>query len=251
LFPGKCPFPKDTKSVRRRKSNGNHNDVNAWVSDEDIAKGANWPISLQQELHNAKFGMICVTPENVAEPWILFEAGALSRAIDQSDVRVCPYLFGLETTDLKPPLGHFNGAKADRADTLKVVRSINDAVKASEGLYLSPQKLESAFEKWWPDLEQALQAIPVTRAKNQNRRDEREMLEEVLKIVRSLSRSREDVNHVNPLSLMALENTNLLKDDIRKLTESFRVAAQESLMKANARKAAATRLEMARKKRSE
>ena len=73
------------------------NDVNAWVSDEDIAKGANWPINLQRELHDAKFGMICVTPENVAEPWILFEAGALSRAIDQANVRVCPYLLGLET----------------------------------------------------------------------------------------------------------------------------------------------------------
>jgi hypothetical protein len=32
------------------------------------------------------------------------EAGALSKAIDQADVRVCPYLFGLETTDLKPLL---------------------------------------------------------------------------------------------------------------------------------------------------
>jgi hypothetical protein len=80
------------------------------------------------------------------------------------------------------------------------VRSINDAVKASEGLYLLPQKLELAFDIWWPDLEQALQAIPVTPAKNQKRRDEREMLEEVLEIVRSLSRSRE---HVLPLSFWA------------------------------------------------
>jgi hypothetical protein len=73
--------------------------------------GAHWPINLQQELHDARFGMICVTPENVAEPWILFEAGALSRAIDQADVRVCPYLLGLETTDLKPPLGHFSAPR--------------------------------------------------------------------------------------------------------------------------------------------
>jgi len=125
---------------------------------------------------------------------------------------------------------------------LKLVRSINDAVKASEGLYLAPQKLELAFDRWWPDLEQALQAIPVTPATNQNRRNEKEMLEEVLYIVRSLSRSREHVEKAVELDLT----------EAIKLVESFRVAAQEDLMKAAAaRKAAATQLESLRKKRSE
>jgi hypothetical protein len=73
--------------------------------------------------------MICITPDNVSKPWILFEAGALSKAIDQSQVRVCPYLFRIEKPDLKPPLGHFQSAKADKPDTLKLVRSINDDVR--------------------------------------------------------------------------------------------------------------------------
>jgi hypothetical protein len=168
------------------------NDVQPWVSDEDIAKGAHWPKDLQQELRDARFGVICITPQNVSEPWVLFEAGALSKAIDQADVRVCPYLLGLETTDLRPPLGHFSAAKADRADTLKLVRSINDAVKASDGLYLPTEKIELAFNMWWPDLEKKLAAIPVAAGKTPKRRDEREILEEILELVRSLSRSQMD-----------------------------------------------------------
>ena len=49
-----------------------------WVSSEDIDKGARWTDALGTELDASKFGIICLVPGNVDEPWLNFEAGAIS-----------------------------------------------------------------------------------------------------------------------------------------------------------------------------
>lgn len=46
-----------------------------WVSSEDIEKGARWSATVGQQLEEISFGIICLTPENIARPWINFEAG--------------------------------------------------------------------------------------------------------------------------------------------------------------------------------
>ena len=50
----------------------------------------------------AKAGIICVTPSNLEAPWILFEAGALSKTLENTFV--CPLLIGLEPADVSGPL---------------------------------------------------------------------------------------------------------------------------------------------------
>ncbi len=63
-----------------------------WVSSEDIPKGTRWSTEVAKELANSFSGIICVTPDNIREPWLLFEAGALSGSVEKS--RVFPILFG-------------------------------------------------------------------------------------------------------------------------------------------------------------
>lgn len=53
-----------------------------YVSSEDIAKGSRWNAEVTKELENSCFGIICLTPENLIAPWLHFEAGALSKIID-------------------------------------------------------------------------------------------------------------------------------------------------------------------------
>lgn len=48
-----------------------------FVSDVDIASGEDWWIKIKKELKNSGMGILCITKENVKEPWIYFEAGAL------------------------------------------------------------------------------------------------------------------------------------------------------------------------------
>jgi hypothetical protein len=55
-------------------------------------------------------GVICVTPENLNSPWVLFEAGALAKAMQGA--KVIPLLFDLEFSDISGPLAQFQAKNA-------------------------------------------------------------------------------------------------------------------------------------------
>jgi hypothetical protein len=59
-----------------------------WMS-EQIRAGDRWESELVKELKNTDCGVLCLTAENLQSPWLNFEAGALSKAVDKS--RVIPY----------------------------------------------------------------------------------------------------------------------------------------------------------------
>ena len=84
-------------SVSRRIAKSIHDwlpniiqNVEPFMSTEDIEKGARWLSTVHTELQDCHFGMICLTPENLGSQWIHFEAGALSKFIDRS--RACRQL---------------------------------------------------------------------------------------------------------------------------------------------------------------
>ena len=57
------------------------NDLNPWLSSTDIDKGSRSSEEIAVALTNAKAGIICLTPNNLKEPWILFEAGAIAKTV--------------------------------------------------------------------------------------------------------------------------------------------------------------------------
>jgi hypothetical protein len=58
--------------------------VEPFVSSEEIRKGKRWPLELANALEELRYGIICLTSTNVNSPWINFEAGALSKFLDDS-----------------------------------------------------------------------------------------------------------------------------------------------------------------------
>jgi hypothetical protein len=50
--------------------------VEPWMSDEDIESGGRWNDQIAAELEQADYGIICLTSTNLDRPWSLFEAGA-------------------------------------------------------------------------------------------------------------------------------------------------------------------------------
>lgn len=50
--------------------------VEPWLSAADIEKGSKWAQAVTGELERASFAVLCLTPENLTAPWLLFEAGA-------------------------------------------------------------------------------------------------------------------------------------------------------------------------------
>jgi hypothetical protein len=126
-----------------------------WVSSEDIDPGLRWSSEIATQLQNTRFGIICVTPESLKAPWLMFESGALAKTV--ASTYVCPYLFGLAPTTLREPLAQFDAVKADEQGTLKLVRSLNRAL--GQERQLSDDRIRRYFDKWWPDLHRDLSEI--------------------------------------------------------------------------------------------
>lgn len=157
--------------------------VKPWMSTEDIDKGARWSIDIASRLEEAKVGVVCLAPDNIRAPWLLFEAGALSKALGEA--RVCTYLLGLRPTDIKGPLVQFQATEATKSETFKLLKTINDALEEGR---LPESALERVFEKWWPELEERLTRIRVRPAEEAPARSDRDILEETLTLVRSLAK---------------------------------------------------------------
>lgn len=124
-----------------------------FLSSEDIEKGTRWSKDIAEALNTSRFGIICVTKENQNAPWLLFEAGAISKAIEES--YVCPFLFDIERSDLKGPLTQFQYTVFQKEDIKKLVNTIN---KASDNI-VSESSLEAIFEVMYPKLEEALNKL--------------------------------------------------------------------------------------------
>lgn len=164
-----------------------------FVSSEDIEKGARWGTEMAQELEQSRYGIICVTKENVSKPWLNFEAGALSRSIEKATVvpfstAVSPFLFDLKSSDLEGPLTQFQYVKNERSELLKLILSVNGKVEVNQ---LSTDKIERAFKKWWPDLERDLAKVASAAAGKASAAAPRkpdEILDELLELVRAQQR---------------------------------------------------------------
>jgi len=125
-----------------------------WMSEVDIPKGARWASEIGSSLEDHSVGIVCVTPENQAAPWLTFEAGALSKALDSS--RVMPVLLGVRPRDVKGPLSQFQATLVEKEEMLKLIRSLN-AIQS--GASVSNNVVDETFARFWPDLEAELHGV--------------------------------------------------------------------------------------------
>ena len=117
--------------------------VKPYVSSEDIQKGERWSINLASTLATYDFGIIAVTPDNLEAPWIMFEAGSLSRNLEQS--RVIPVLCGVEHSNIVGnPLAQFQYATLQRDDIFRLCKSISFVLGEDA---ISEDRLRRSFAK--------------------------------------------------------------------------------------------------------
>ncbi len=132
------------------------------------------------------FGLISITPENVAAPWILFEAGALSEVLNSA--RVVPLLFGFGKAELSFPLAQFHAIEANRDGFFSLASTINKSLPQGQ---LEATLLNNIFNDLWPNMEISLKSVGDTpkNAPKRSHRSDREVLEDVLEGVRTLQRN--------------------------------------------------------------
>lgn len=198
--------------------------LDVFMSKHDLQSGVRWSLELAKELEGSSFGIICLTPENRDSPWILFEAGALSK---HSDGRACCLLVGgLGAVDVSGPLSQFQNRLFNRPDLQALLKDLND--KLSEPL--SAHKLDLVFDKWWPDLERdygaALTSVPRKAAV---KRADRDILEEILVRLRNIEKAAvpsAPPKSANDIMRWSLEFTwNKMTEDERDLLLSLVMAA--------------------------
>lgn len=187
--------------------------VQPWMSAVDMQMGARWMIDLAEGLETAKVGIVCVTSDNQDAPWMLFEAGALSKIVDS--MCVIPYLLNMKPGDVQGPLVQFQAAVADRDDTFRVVSKVNQALGSLGTLTLSDKGLERSFDKWWPDLATSIAKIPQIVESNPAPRPDRELLEEILNLSRQ--NTREQVER----TAMAESTAQARQQDLMTLTHQI------------------------------
>lgn len=152
--------------------------VRPWMSDADISAGSRWLAEVSSVLDETSIGIICVTQENLNSPWLHFEAGALSKALDQS--RVCPMGLNLKPGQISGPLSQFQAVTLDETGMFKVLGTLN---KLMAERALPETELTEIFAVWWPSLLAKLATIPDVVNPTPARSTE-DQLEEILQLAR-------------------------------------------------------------------
>lgn len=156
-----------------------------FTTTEDIEKGSNWISNIESQLSESDAALLCVTPEAMNSPWLLFEAGALSKSIGPN--RIIPVLAGLSPVDLTGPLIQFQTTKLEKRDIKKLLSYFNSEFN----LGLNGSSFESLFEALWPNFEREMHRI-VSRLEDTSTEEgpqvksNRELLEETVQEIRNL-----------------------------------------------------------------
>jgi hypothetical protein len=119
------------------------NGVDPWVSTTGAERGTRWLEAVNNSLEAANGGIVCLTPENLREPWIHFESGAI--AVNPRN-RLYTLLLGLKKGEVPPPLDQFTQTTVAKDDFFIMIEAMN-------WLTAKPRKeseLREAFDAHWP-----------------------------------------------------------------------------------------------------
>lgn len=159
--------------------------LDPWMS-TDIQKGKRWGPEVSRELETSQTGIIFLNRDNIDEKWIYFEAGALSKM--STDSYVCTFLLDIDHEDIESPLADFQNTKFEKEDMRRLVHTLNIACSKAGQRALENDVLDDSFDTFWPRIEEKLKSIIDEKPKKSEPvRKQKEILSEILEIVRSLN----------------------------------------------------------------
>ncbi|SRR5216683_4601735 len=160
------------------------NAIRPYLSSE-MDKGSRWRQEIAGKLNTANAGIICLTRSNRNAAWLLFEAGALSKSV--AAPYVCTLLIDLNASDIEDPLAQFQATRADKTDIFSLLKTLNQILGENA---LPDSHITEVFELVWPRLEAELRAQPNEETGSSPVRSEREVLEEILQLMRNQARTQ-------------------------------------------------------------
>lgn len=128
--------------------------LTGFVSDVDIASGEDWWQKIRKELKSSGQGIMCITKQNVKEPWIYFEGGALVA----NNIRTIPLLISCDIKSLAN--SPFDSRECiqfyEEQKFLKMVSDINEQLGL---LNLSKVQLDSVSKEAYKQMKDKLSKI--------------------------------------------------------------------------------------------
>ena len=168
--------------------------IEPWLSQSDIQAGDRWSVEVAKQLDGCNFGVICITRENLNAPWILFEAGALAKSMQ--DGRVIPLLLDLDFKEIAGPLAQFQAKKAEENGMKELVADLNKAASSP----VPDAQLGRLFSALWADLDKQITSIPKGSAPARHNRPQGEILEELVSSVRTVEMRVRDAMDDGPVA---------------------------------------------------
>ena len=128
--------------------------VTSFVSFADIEKGEGWFERLLMELGRSDAALLCLTPENLASPWMHFESGMVSR---MGKGRVFTYFLGTDAGKVQDPLKQIQVTVCTESDTTKL------ALKLADLAQVTKSEVEVRLAGAWEELATAIRDVETPR----------------------------------------------------------------------------------------
>lgn len=118
-----------------------------FVASKDLKAGEVWFTEIAQRLEDCDVGVIVVTKQNLAKPWLHFEAGAIAKRVGRS--AAIPLLCGVSTGELSgTPLAQLQAITTSESDVRKLCFRLNELLE----LELTDDHINESFPVWWDKL---------------------------------------------------------------------------------------------------
>jgi hypothetical protein len=105
--------------------------VEPFMSQKNIGAGERSLPKIASELDGTTFGIIVVTPENQESQWLNYEAGALSKGLNDQTVRVAPSLVAFRSQgDASGPISQFQATLVDYEGVESILIEIAKIIEA-------------------------------------------------------------------------------------------------------------------------
>ncbi|MGL4697441.1 hypothetical protein [Enterococcus larvae] len=128
--------------------------VNPFMSSQSIEKGSIGTKVIYDNLSNTGVGLLFMTPNNISEQWINFEAGALFKGHDLN--RVTPLLFDGCEKILKGPIRSLQYSEFSKDNVFAAFQSINNNSREEK---LSEERLSASFDNIWEKIENEIKSV--------------------------------------------------------------------------------------------
>lgn len=182
--------------------------VEVFFSNIDIEKGDNWDKIISTELSECKYGIICLTKDNISAPWVNFEAGAIAKSLDS---RVSALMVNVKPSDIKGPISRYQATKFEKDDFFQLISSINKVLENP----LDNLVLQNTFNAMWALIENEASPIiekyskPMKSRKSDNDIFDTAPLEEILQILRQQSAILSNPEKLLPFDYLEYIQRNL------------------------------------------